>query len=111
MTQDLASYVDGWYADMLSSPAKDELMRRHLGLPAYLLSTSLLSWDGIAEVVEALRLPPGSRLLDLACGRGGYGWEIAGRSGASLVGVDVSAEAVRQAQAAAAERTLLSSTA
>ena len=105
MTHHLAAYFDGWYADMLSSPAKDELMRRHLGLPAYLLSTSLLSWDGIAEVVEALRLSPGSRLLDLACGRGGYGSEIAARTGASLVGVDFSAEAVRQAQLATASRS------
>jgi SAM-dependent methyltransferase len=48
-------------------------------------------------VVEALRLDPGDTLLDLACGRGGYGLEIAGRTGAALVGVDFSAEAVRQA--------------
>ena len=37
-------------------------------------------------------------LVDLACGRGGYGLEIAARSGARLVGVDSSAEAVRQAR-------------
>ena len=92
-----AAYFDGWYADMVDSPVKDEIMQRHLGLPPELLSTSLLPWDGIGEVVAALRLTATSRLLDLACGRGGYGLEIAARTGCRLVGVDFSAEAVRQA--------------
>ncbi len=93
-----AQYFDDWYAGMARSPVKDEIQQRHLGLPSSLLSTSLLSWAGIAEVTEALRLPPGGLLADLACGRGGYGLEIAGRTGARLVGVDFSAEAVRQAR-------------
>jgi SAM-dependent methyltransferase len=92
-----ATYFDGWYADMVGSPVKDEIEQRHLGLPADLLSTSFLSWEGTAEVVEALRLSHGDALLDLACGRGGYGLEIADRTGARLVGVDFSAEALRQA--------------
>jgi SAM-dependent methyltransferase len=93
----MAEYFDGWYADMIASPVKDEIQQRHLGLPPHLLSTSLLGWEGIAEAVAALRLSPGDTLVDLACGRGGYGLEIAGRTGARLVGIDFSAEAVRQA--------------
>lgn len=93
----LAEYFDRWYADMAASPVKDEIQQRHLGLPSHLLSTSLLGWEGIAEVVTALRLSAGATLVDLACGRGGYGLEIAGRTGARLIGVDFSAEAVRQA--------------
>lgn len=93
-----ADYFDGWYASMASSRAVDEIHQRHLGLPPHLLSTSLLGWDGIAEVVTALRLSPGARLVDLACGRGGYGLEIAARTGAELVGIDFSAEALRQAR-------------
>src|SRR5215472_18038508 len=93
----LAEYFDGWYADMIASPVKDEIQQRHLGLPPDLLSTSMLGWEGIAEAVAALRLSPGDTLVDLACGRGGYGLEIAGRTGARLIGVDFSAEAVRQA--------------
>jgi SAM-dependent methyltransferase len=93
-----ADYFDGWYADMSSSPVKDEIMQRHLGLPPQLLSTSTLPWDGIAEVTRALRLSAGGLLLDLACGRGGYGLEIAGRVGARLLGIDFSAEALRQAR-------------
>ncbi len=96
-----AQYFDGWYADMAGSPAKDEVKQRHLGLPPHLLSTSLLGWAGLGEVAAALRLSPGDTLLDLACGRGGYGLEIATRTGARLVGVDFSAEAVRQARESA----------
>jgi SAM-dependent methyltransferase len=96
-----AAYFDGWYADMVGSPVKDDIQQRHLGLPPDLKSTSLLGWEGIAEVVEALRLSPGETLLDLACGRGGYGLEIALRTRARLVGVDFSGEAVRQASESA----------
>jgi SAM-dependent methyltransferase len=94
-----AEHYDQWYANMVGSPARDEIVRRHLGLPADLLSTSLLTWDAPAEVTSALRLSPGQVVLDLACGRGGYGLEVAGRTGARLVGVDFSWEAVRQARA------------
>jgi SAM-dependent methyltransferase len=94
----LMQHFDTWYADMTGCPVKDEIQQRHLGLPPHLLSTSLLSWDGIAEVSSELRLPDGGTLLDLACGRGGYGLEIAARTGARLVGVDFSAEAIRQAR-------------
>jgi len=100
----MAEYFDHWYADMAVSPVKDEIQQRHLGLPPHLLSTSLLGWEGIAEVVTALRLPGCATLVDLACGRGGYGLEIAERTGARLIGVDFSAEAVRQATGHARQR-------
>lgn len=96
-TSERAAYFDQWYVDMEHNPAKDEIEQRNLGLPPHLLSTSLLTWEGIADVTEALRLSPGDLLVDLACGRGGYGLEIAQRTGARLVGVDFSEVAVRQA--------------
>lgn len=83
-----AEYFDNWYADMVGSQVKDEIEQRHLGLPPHLLSTSLLGWDAIAEVVEGLRLSAGDTLLDLACGRGGYGLEVSARTNARLIGVD-----------------------
>jgi SAM-dependent methyltransferase len=94
----LAGYFNEWYADMATSPVKDEIQQRHLGLPPRLLSTSLLGWAGIAEAVAALCLSAKGTLVDLACGRGGYGLEVAARTGARLTGVDFSAEAVRQAR-------------
>ena len=94
----LAQYFDTWFASMARSPAVDEIQQLHLGLPPGLLSTSLLTWEGIAEVTGALRLSPGALPLDLACGRGGYGLEVAARTGARLAGVDFSAEAIHQAR-------------
>jgi SAM-dependent methyltransferase len=91
-------YFDSWYADMVDCPVKDEIEQRHLGLPPHLLSTSLLTWDGLAEVTGELALRPDAILVDLACGRGGYGLEIAARTGARLTGIDFSAEALRQAR-------------
>jgi SAM-dependent methyltransferase len=98
-----AEYFDGWYADMVGSPVKDEILQRHLGLPPELLSTSLLTWDGLAEVVETLSLPASGVLVDLACGRGGYGVEIARRTGARVIGVDFSEEALKQARVQAGD--------
>lgn len=97
-----AEYFDNWYANMASSGVSDEIQQRHLGLPADLLSTSLLTWDGIADVTQALQLTRAGTLLDLACGRAGYGLEVTRRTGARLIGVDFSAEALRQARQQAA---------
>jgi SAM-dependent methyltransferase len=102
----LADYFDQWYADMAAGDGaarKDAIQQRHLGLPRRLLSTSLMPWDGIAEVLRLLRLGPGDHLVDLACGRGGYGLELASRADARLTGVDFSAEAVRRAARLAEE--------
>lgn len=96
-------YFDKWYAEMEYAPAKDEIEQRHLGLPPHLMSTSLLPWEGIDEVTAALRLESGDVLLDLACGRGGYGMEIAQRTNSRLIGLDFSAVAIRLACEHAAE--------
>lgn len=93
-----AEHFDQWYANMAGSPAHEAVVMQTLGLPAGLESTSLLPWDGIADVTAALDVGPGDVLVDLACGRGGYGLEIARRSGASLIGVDFSRVAVERAR-------------
>jgi SAM-dependent methyltransferase len=93
-----AAYFDQWYADMETSPARDAIVARALGLPPGLQSTSLLTWAGIAELTEALGLTPDGLLVDAACGRGGYGIEVARRSGARLLGVDFSEVALAQAR-------------
>ena len=97
-----AAYFDQWYADMAASPARDAIVARTLGLPPELHSTSMLTWPGIAEVTGALRLPRDVLLLDIACGRGGYGIEVARRSGARLLGVDFSEVALGQARLSSA---------
>ncbi len=97
-----AAYFDQWYADMASSPVRDAIVTRSLGLPPELQSTSLLTWQGIGEVTEALRMRPDGLLVDVACGRGGYGIEVARRTGARLLGVDFSEVALAEARLSAA---------
>jgi SAM-dependent methyltransferase len=94
-----AAYFDQWYSDMAVSPARDAIATRALGLPSEPLFSSLLTWQGLAEVTDALHLPDDGVLLDVACGRGGYGIEVARRTGARLIGLDFSRIAVEQARA------------
>lgn len=92
-----SDYFDGWYADKRAAPAVGEIMNRHMGLPPGLLAGAVPA-EAIPEIAAGLRLGPADVLVDLACGRGVYGLEIAARTGARLIGVDFSAEAVRQAR-------------
>src|SRR6516164_4521266 len=91
-----AGYFDGWYADRVAAPTVDEIMNRHMGfLPG--TRAGVLAAEAIPELAGELRLTPGSTLLDLACGRGAYGLLLAQESGASLIGVDFSAQALAEA--------------
>jgi 2-polyprenyl-3-methyl-5-hydroxy-6-metoxy-1,4-benzoquinol methylase len=56
-----------------------------------------------------LRLTPGKRLLDVACGAGGPALRLAVLTGASVMGIDVHGQAVATANALAAERGLAES--
>jgi SAM-dependent methyltransferase len=91
-----AEYFDGWYADKSAAPQVAEITNRNLGLPPD-AQAGIVPAMAIDEIAGELRLRPGDALLDLACGRAWYGLEIAARAGARLIGVDFSAEAVRQA--------------
>ena len=94
-----ATYFDQWYADMAASPTRDAIVARTMGLPPDLGFASALTWQALAEVTEELRLPPDDAVvLDIACGRGGYGLEVARRAGAHVIGVDFSAVALEQAR-------------
>src|ERR1700678_2304337 len=98
-----AEYFDGWYAAKAAEPQVTEIMNRSLGLPPAALA-GIVPAAAIDEIARGLRLKPGDVLLDLACGRAWYGLEITARTGARLIGVDFSAEAVRQACEQAALR-------
>jgi SAM-dependent methyltransferase len=93
-----AEYFDQWYAGLLASPARNAIAARALGLPPGRLSSGSVTWAGLAEVTEALRLPPGGLLVDAACGFGSYGVEVARRSDARVLGVDFSTVALEQAR-------------
>lgn len=53
-----------------------------------------------------LRLSPGQRLLDVACGAGGPALRIAVASGCSVAGVDIHAQAIETARALTTQRGL-----
>lgn len=93
-----SAYFDGWYTDVIRSPVRDRIARHALGLPAEVQSTGLVGWDALAEIVDVLDLRPAETILDLACGRGGYGLEIVRRTGARLIGLDFSAVAIAEAR-------------
>lgn len=92
-----AEYFDEWYADKAATPTVAEITNRLLGLPAD-LSAGVVPAEGIPELLAGLRLGPGDTLLDLACGRAGYGLTIARETGAMLIGVDFSARALADAR-------------
>jgi SAM-dependent methyltransferase len=96
-----AGFFDQWYSEMGRSGLRDQIARRALGLPPGMDASGLLPWTALTEVTTALNLAPGQLLVDLGCGRGGYGLEIARRAGARLLGLDFSPVAV----AAAARHT------
>jgi SAM-dependent methyltransferase len=91
-------HFNEWYAGMRGAGRRDRLWQELLGLPPELVSTSLLSMSGLREVVGILDLQPDQVLLDLACGRGGYGLWLARETGCRLVGVDFSTVAVEDAR-------------
>ena len=57
-----------------------------------------------ARLVEVAAIPPGADVLDVACGRGAVLLPAVARAGPSgrVIGIDISAEMVREAQAALA---------
>lgn len=91
-----AEYFDGWYADQAAAPDVAEVQDRHMGFPG--TRAGVLAAEALPELTRELRLRPGDTLTDLACGRGAYGLLIAKDTGASLVGVDFSAQALTEAR-------------
>jgi len=76
-------WSDGYYEELYLASVGDLLTPRLSGFEA--------------EVIAGLlRLGPGDRVLDLACGHGRHAWPLAGRAG-RVVGLERSAAAVRRA--------------
>jgi ubiquinone/menaquinone biosynthesis C-methylase UbiE len=96
-----AEYFDGWYANQAGAPTVAGIMNRHMGFPPDLRAGTIAA-AAVPELIDELRLKPGDTLLDLACGRGAYGLLIARETGATLIGVDFSAQAVAEAREQAA---------
>lgn len=83
-----AHWSDAYYGDLYLAGVVDLLGPRLSALEAEV-------------VARLLRLGPGDRVLDLACGHGRHAWPLAGRVG-MLVGVERSAAYLRRAAASPA---------
>lgn len=81
-------------------------MQEALGLPPDLRSSGYLTGSGLAEVIERLQVAPGDAVVELGCGRGGYGMAVVRATGARLVGVDFSEVALEVARREATRRRL-----
>jgi SAM-dependent methyltransferase len=64
---------------------------------------SSCTWWTLGQFVAALRLRPGSTLVDLGCGRGGVGLWLARACACDVIGVDISPSGVAHAARRAAE--------
>ena len=98
MADERVNRFDDWYEQMADDEARHQLVAECLGLPSSMRVTGLLSAVGLAEVIDRLDLSFGQVLVDLACGRGGYGREVARVRGVELIGIDASAVAIDQAR-------------
>lgn len=90
---DRHAYDDDWIASAWSESANEALLARG----------ELTPRPRVARAIELLRLAPGLRVLDIACGRGEVP-ALASRAGAEAVGIDYSDASI--AFAANVRRTL-----
>ena len=97
-TPDAAEF-DRWYEVLDRSPRWRRFVNEQLGLPDQMFATGFLSGKGLAEIQSLLSLRQDDTLVELGCGRGGYGLSLIGGVGARLVGVDFSSVALRGAEA------------
>ncbi len=85
-----AAEDDGYVAEVFRSVMGDEYAGE-------LAPFSFITRSVLAKTVTILSLSPGRVFVDLACGTGGPGLWLARESGARLIGIDWSPEAIRQA--------------
>lgn len=68
--------------------------------------SSWISVDEQDRFLDALRLSPGKKLLDVCCGSGGPALRVAARTGCSLVGVDLHQDGVSTGRSLAEKQGL-----
>ena len=104
MTEPDASAIsigyDAVYSAWPRAVTLHRIWREHVlgsDFPAGFEHISFLSWSEFPRFAAALRLEPGGKLADLACGTGGPGLLVARDTHTSLTGVDFSSVGVARA--------------
>lgn len=101
----IASGYDAFYEAWGQSPTLRRIWREHVTGPDHPDDFAHISFLPLAQLRllgDALQVSEGQTVLDLACGAGGPGLWVAHEHGTRLIGLDLSAVAVRRA----AERAL-----
>jgi SAM-dependent methyltransferase len=96
----VASGYDSFYAAWGQSPTLRQIWREHVtgdDYPEEFAHISFLPLAQLRSLTAALALTADQLLVDLACGAGGPGFWAAKESGAGLIGIDLSAMAVKRA--------------
>jgi SAM-dependent methyltransferase len=100
----VARGYDAVYERMLASPTLWRLWKEHAAGPDFPDGFSHISFVTLAQIERMageLRLQPGRTLIDVGCGLAGPALWVARRTGARLIGVDLSPVAVSGAMARA----------
>jgi len=79
-----------------------DFMARHVGMTVIHPG----GFRATRELMETLQLTPGSRVLDIACGKGTSAFLLAERYGCSVVGIDIAEDLIDEARDAARRRGL-----
>jgi SAM-dependent methyltransferase len=93
------------WASHVDSPTRQRIRREVYGdeYPADVDPRSFVTWTELRRLARDLRVGPGDAFLDLGCGQGGPGLWVAGETGASVVGIDLSEIGVARAREHAQE--------
>jgi len=92
--------MDEFYAGPWQSSTLRRIRREVHGdeYPEEVAPNSSVTRSDLRRLARDLGVGPGERIVDLACGNGGVALWLARETGAHATGVDLSAEAVRQAR-------------
>jgi SAM-dependent methyltransferase len=102
---DAASGFDRVFSALSSSRAyRDAVRASNPELPSWLVPFNGIDGSELARIARETRAGEADAIVDLACGTGGPTLWIARQTGASIVGVDFSAAAIREATALAETR-------
>ncbi|MFE9647493.1 class I SAM-dependent methyltransferase [Streptomyces sp. NPDC006365] len=94
-----AAHYDNFHAARAASSLVSQMYAHAMGdaYPAEVAPNSSCDWTLLGTLVARLQLRPGQVLADLGCGTGGAGLWLARALNVELVGIDVSATAIRLA--------------
>jgi SAM-dependent methyltransferase len=100
--REMYEFYQRYYAAMQTSRAHAAFCEQAYG--ANLCQHGFMDMEQLDELLSAVQLTPGEKVLELGCGNGLVAELISDRTGAHILGIDYIAEAIRQANERTAEK-------